>query len=283
MNLRLLALTATAMVAFAANSLLCRIALREMKIDPATFTTVRILSGAFVLWMIVTFRRHRVRGAGNWVSAFALFGYAIGFSLAYLDLPAGTGALLLFAAVQTTMIAWGLRLGERLDLQQCIGLLIALTGLIVLLLPGIRTPPVGPSALMLTAGIAWGAYSLRGKQSADAIRDTAGNFVRAAPIALLVSLMGLRWIHVDPSGVLYAVISGAVTSGLGYVIWYTALPHLKATVAASVQLSVPVLAATGGILLLNEPLTLRFLVSSAAVLGGIALVTLEQRRRNVGR
>jgi drug/metabolite transporter (DMT)-like permease len=283
MNPRLLALTAGAMIAFAANSLLCRVALREMKIDPASFTTLRLISGAVVLWTVVTLRRRGARDAGNWRSAFALFAYAATFSLAYVALPAGSGALLLFAAVQATMIICGLRRGERLDLRQWIGLLIAMIGLIVLLLPGIRTPPLGPSGLMLIAGIAWGAYSLRGKQSADAARDTAGNFVRAAPMAILVSLICLPWTRVTLSGAVYAVISGAVTSGLGYAIWYTALPHLKATVAATVQLSAPVLAAGGGILLLKEPLTLRMLASSVAVLGGIALVTLEQRRRSISR
>jgi len=218
------------------------------------------------------------KDAGNWWSALALFIYAAAFSFAYVDLSAGTGALLLFGAVQATMILWGLHKGERLDLIQIVGFIVAVTGLIVLASPGLSAPPLTGSILMLGAGVAWGIYSLRGKGETNPASVTAGNFARAVPFAAAVSIIFVPWFHVDLAGVSYAIISGAITSGLGYVIWYSALPDLKAASAATVQLSVPVLAATGGILLLGEPLTLRYLLASIAILGGIALVVLEKNR-----
>ena len=221
--------------------------------------------------------------AGNWLSAVALYIYAVAFSFAYLSLPAGTGALLLFGAVQATMIFWGLRKGERLHAIQIIGLVAALGGFVFLMLPGITAPPLMGSVLMLSAGVSWGIYSLRGKGEMNPTSATAGNFLRAVPFAVLVSVSMMRQHRFDPLGATYAVISGAITSGLGYVIWYSALPGLKATSAATVQLSVPVLAAAGGILLLGEPLTLRFLLASSAVLGGIALVVLNPFRRELKR
>ena len=208
----------------------------------------------------------------------ALVVYAAGFSFAYVDLSAGTGALLLFGAVQATMIFWGFHKGERLDAVQIVGIVVAFIGLIVLVFPGISAPPIVDSALMLTAGIAWGVYSLRGKFATDAIAATSGNFLRAVPFAALVSIAAFHQAHFDSSGAIYAIISGAVTSGIGYVIWYLALSGMKATSAATVQLSVPVLAATGGILLLHEAITLRYLIASIAVLGGIALVVIEKQR-----
>ena len=271
------ALTALAMVAFAGNSLLCRVALRETTIDAATFTLIRIGSGAVCLWIIVQIRKGKLRQAGSWPSALALFGYAALFSFAYLRLTAGTGALLLFGAVQATMILWALRKGERLRLAQIAGLLLALAGLVTLVLPGLTAPPLGAALLMLGAGIAWGIYSLRGKEAGDPLRATAGNFLRAMPMAALLSLVMLRSANFDRAGVCYALASGALASGIGYAIWYTALPALKASGAATVQLSVPVLAAAGGIAFLGEQLTLRFVIASAAVLGGIALVILERR------
>lgn len=270
---RVFFLTSLAMIAFASNSLLCRLALKQTTIDAATFTLDRILSGAIALWLVMRIG-HRTNWpkAGNWLSALALYIYAAAFSFAYLSLPAGTGALLLFGAVQATMIFWGVRNGERLHPLQMIGLVAALGGLVVLMLPGISAPPLIGSLLMLSAGVAWGIYSLRGKGETNPASATAGNFLRAVPFAVLVSIVMMRQHHFDSLGATYAIISGAITSGLGYVIWYSALPGLKATSAATVQLSVPVLAAAGGILLLGEPLTLRFLFASAAVLGGIALV-----------
>src|SRR5947207_446158 len=284
MKRRVFILTSLAMIAFASNSLLCRAALKHTGIDAATFTFVRIFSGAAALWLILEMRRKRTvaavydrRGpAGNFPSALALFIYAAAFSFAYVDLSAGTGALLLFGAVQATMIFWGLRKGERLREIQIAGLAVALIGLVVLVFPGLSAPPIIASILMLSAGVAWGVYSLRGKAASDAIAATAGNFIRAVPFALAVSLALFPWARFDLLGTTYAVLSGAITSGLGYVIWYSALPGLKAAGAATVQLSVPVLAATGGIFLLGEPITLRYALASIAVLGGIVLVVIEK-------
>ena len=269
------------MIAFASNSLLCRAALKQTSIDAASFTFVRVFSGAVVLWLVTNLRRmirttRDVGVGGNWISALALFLYAAGFSFAYVDVAAGTGALLLFGAVQATMILWGLHKGECLRAIQILSLIVAMTGLVVLLFPGLSAPPLLGSILMLGAGVAWGVYSLRGKREKNAVTATSGNFVRAVPFAAALSIIFLPWLDLDLAGVIYAIISGAVTSGLGYVIWYSVLPSLKAASAATVQLSVPVLAAAGGILLLGEPLTLRYLLASVAILGGIALVVLEK-------
>ena len=288
-HLRLLTLTALAMLAFAGNSLLCRLALKHTAIDPASFTAIRLLSGAFMLWLVITLKRGvqaldatviKPRG-GNWLSAFALFVYAAGFSFAYVRLPAATGALLLFGAVQATMIGHGLWTGERFKPGQWVGLVLAFGGLLSLLLPGLTAPPLLDSTLMLLAGLAWGIYSLRGKGAGDPTLVTAGNFWRAVPIALVLVLvlnvLMLNQLSIDTHGLGYALGSGALASGVGYAIWYTALPGLKATQAATVQLSVPVLAALGGIIFLDELLTLRLILASLAILGGIALVIWERR------
>lgn len=274
---RIALLTLLAMLAFAGNSLLCRLALKETDIDAASFTSVRLLSGALVLWLVARARGPNRIGAGSWLSAFALFTYAISFSLAYLSLTAGTGALLLFGAVQVTMIGYGLWNGERLRPRQVVGLLLAVAGLVGLLLPGLAAPPLQGSALMLVAGMAWGVYSLRGKNAGDPTRATADNFLRAAPFALAFSAASLPWASLDLAGLGYAVASGALASGLGYAVWYTAIKGLQATEAASVQLSVPVIAAVGGIVLLGEPIALRSVLASIVILGGIALVVLTQR------
>jgi drug/metabolite transporter (DMT)-like permease len=266
------------MIAFASNSLLCRLALKHTSIDAATFTLDRIVTGAIALWLVMKIRgRANWKAAGNWPSALALYIYAAAFSFAYISLSAGTGALLLFGAVQATMIFWGLRRGERLRAIQIFGLTAAIGGLIILVFPGLSAPPLIGSILMLSAGVAWGIYSLRGKGEKNPASATAGNFLRAVPFAGLLSVIMMRQHHFDSLGALYAVISGAITSGLGYVIWYSALPGLKATSAATVQLSVPVLTATGGILLLGEPITLRYLLASIAILGGITLVVIERQ------
>ena len=271
------------MLAFASNSLLCRAALKQTSIDAASFTFIRVFSGAVALFLLMNLRRmirttQSVGVGGNWISALALLLYAAGFSFAYVAVTAGTGALLLFGAVQATMILWGLHKGERLRAIQILGLIVAMTGLVVLVFPGLSAPPLFGSILILGAGIAWGVYSLRGKREKNPVAATTGNFVRAVPFAAAVSVVFLRWLDLDRTGVIYAIISGAVTSGLGYVIWYSVLPNLKAASAATVQLSVPVLAAAGGILLLGEPLTLRYLLASVAILGGIALVVVEKNR-----
>jgi drug/metabolite transporter (DMT)-like permease len=268
-------LTLLAMVAFAANSLLCRVALRSAGMDPATFTAIRLLAGAVMLGVLVAWRRRRP--GGTWVSAAALFAYAAAFSIAYVRLSAATGALLLFGAVQVTMHAYGVWRGERLSAAQAIGVLVAAAGLLGLLLPGLSAPPLGSACAMLGAGVAWGVYSLRGKGSGDSTADTAGNFLRSVPMALLLVLVAAKPTGLEPNGVAYAIASGAIASGLGYAVWYAVLPSLRATTAASVQLSVPVLAALGGVLLLGEPLGLRLVLASAAVLGGVALALRRPR------
>jgi len=272
---RIALLTTLAMIAFAANSLLCRLALRHTAIDPASFTAIRLIAGAIVLWVLARARSER-RGSGNWPSALALFAYAAGFSLAYVSLSAGTGALLLFGSVQATMIGYGLWRGERLGPAQLLGLLLAAGGIVGLLLPGLAAPPLLGAACMIAAGIAWGIYSLRGRSGGDPTAVTAGNFVRTVPIAIVLTLAMLPRLHIDTPGTLYAIASGALASGVGYAIWYTALPQLRATIAATVQLSVPVIAALGGVVLLGEQLTLRLAFASVAILSGIALVILRK-------
>jgi drug/metabolite transporter (DMT)-like permease len=274
------ALTTAAMTAFAANSLLCRLALRTELIDPASFTSLRLISGAAALWLLLRFRGGGQSRAGDWRSAVALFIYAAAFSFAYVSLAVGVGALLLFGAVQATMLAAGYRGGERAGPMQSVGLALSVAGLVFLVLPGLSAPaPVG-AALMLAAGIAWGVYSLRGRgNGADPTRITAGNFLLAAPLALLFNLPFLPRLHAETAGVVYALASGALASGLGYVIWYAALKGLTATRAAIVQLSVPVLAAFGGVLLLDEAVTPRLLIASCAILGGVALAVLGKQRR----
>ena len=280
-SLRTAFLTLVTMIAFAGNSVLCRMALKHTTIDAATFTSIRLVSGAVVLWLIVRFARAGRTGAGNWWSALALFVYAAGFSLAYVSLSAATGALLLFGSVQATMIGRGIWQGERLARLQWLGLVLALAGLVGLMLPGLAAPPLLGAALMVLAGAAWGVYSLRGKGAGDPTLVTAGNFWRAAVLALELSavmqtsaLLNASW---DAEGLAYAVASGAVTSGLGYALWYSVLPALKATQAATIQLSVPVLAALGGVALLGEVMNEQFVLASVATLGGIALVIWGKR------
>ena len=275
---RILTLTCLAMTAFAGNSLLCRLALKNTGIDPASFTSIRILSGALVLWLIVRVRGGARGTSGNWPSAFALFCYAACFSFAYVGLPAATGALLLFGAVQVTMIGYGLWIGEHLSVRQIAGLVLAFGGLVGLLLPGLSAPPLHEAALMLAAGVAWGIYSLRGKGTQDPTRVTAGNFLRSGVFAVGLSTAMLAQTSLDSAGIGYAIASGALASGVGYAIWYTALRGLKATSAASVQLSVPVIAAVGAIVLLGESMTPRLLVASVVILGGIALVIFNSRK-----
>jgi drug/metabolite transporter (DMT)-like permease len=271
---RLFLLTALAMIAFAGNSLLCRVALRDTPIDAASFTALRLISGALMLWLILVLRGQRGAHQGSWTSACALFAYAALFSWAYIDLDAGTGALILFGAVQATMIGYGLYRGERFTPLKWTGLLLALGGLTGLMLPGLTAPPLLAALLMAGAGIAWGIYSLRGRGNSHPSLATAGNFLLAVPFALALALLthlgpGLA---PDPAGALWAIASGALASGVGYLIWYAALPHLSSTNAATIQLSVPVIAAVAGVLLLSEPITLRLVLASAAILGGIALV-----------
>jgi drug/metabolite transporter (DMT)-like permease len=274
-------LTVLAMIAFAANSLLCRAALGGKAIDAASFTTIRLASGALMLWFIVRFvQAGAARSGGDWLAAAMLFLYAIAFSFAYLSLTAGTGALVLFGFVQLTMFTVGLRAGERFAPLSWVGLGLAVIGVAYLVSPGVTAPsPIG-AALMAIAGIAWGIYSLRGRGVSDPLRATAGNFLRSVPFTVFVSAILIGEIEGSWSGVALAIASGALTSAIGYVIWYAALTGLNATRAATVQLSVPAIAAFGGALLLSEQVTLRLLLSSVAILGGIALV-LAQREAKV--
>ncbi len=279
-TVRIAAFTLLAMIAFAGNSILCRIALKETGIDAASFTSIRLISGALVLWAITALLCRDRAGRGNWLSAFALFAYAAAFSFAYISLTAATGALLLFGAVQATMIGHGLWTGERLHGQQIVGLILGLGGLAGLLLPGLSAPPLIGSVLMLVAGVAWGVYSIRGKGTGDPTRVTSGNFLRASLFTVLLSVLAISDYNPDLAGVGYAVASGAIASGLGYALWYSVVPALKATNAATIQLSVPVIAALGGIVILGESVTLRFVLASLAILGGIALVILRKPGKN---
>lgn len=279
-RLRTLLLTTVAMTAFAGNSLLCRAALRDTDIDAATFTSVRLVSGALILWLLVSIRGNRAPlRQGSWASALALFVYAGAFSYAYGGLSAAMGALLLFGAVQATMISIGIVRGNRPHLWQWVGFVVAFSGLVGLLLPGLTAPPLISSLLMLCAGIAWGVYSLRAKGAGEPTAVTTGNFIRAVPMALALSLVMMAGARIDMAGMGYAIASGAIASGMGYAVWYMALPLLQATTAATVQLSVPVIAAVGGVLLLSEPLTLRLVIAGVAILGGIGVVILAGQRK----
>lgn len=278
MTARTLLLTALAMLAFAGNSLLCRAALRDSQIDPASFTALRLFAGALVLWLLLYTRKRAATVPGNWAGAFSLFIYAAAFSYAYLHLDAGAGALLLFGAVQLSMITCGLLRGERLHRLQVVGLVLAAAGLVALLLPGTSTPSLSASCLMVLAGIAWGAYSLLGKGTPDPLAATAGNFIRTLPIVAVLCLVALGSLEWDSAGVVYALLSGGLTSGIGYAIWYAAMPGLAAIQAASVQLSVPLLTALAGSVLLGESLAGRLMLAGVAILGGIALVLRYKHR-----
>ena len=277
--LRAIVLTALAMLAFAANSLLCRLALGKESIDPSSFASVRLLAGAVFLVLIARFTSNRsVLASGDWISALMLFVYVAFFSFAYLTLSAGAGALILFGTVQITMFSAGLRAGERFRPVAWIGFTCAIAGLVLLLAPGSAAPPLRGAIMMSTAGVAWGIYSLRGRRSLDPLSATAGNFIRAVPFALVLSLATATSAHADRIGIALAFMSGAVTSGIGYVIWYAALSKLSSLRAATVQLSVPPIAAFGGVIFLSEAVSLRLLAASAAILGGIALVLLAKSR-----
>lgn len=276
---RIAALTIVAMLAFAANSLLCRVALERASIDAASFGALRLVSGSLMLAAIVHLRPGPARAARtDWFAAVMLWAYVACFSFAYLALAAGTGALILFGAVQLTMFAVGLWGGERFTATAWAGLALAVSGLVYLVLPGIAAPAPSSAALMAMAGVAWGIYSLRGRGSGDPVAASAGNFLRAAPLALALSVVFASSMHASSMGIALAIASGAITSGLGYVVWYAALPGLSALRAATVQLSVPPLAAFGGVLLLSEALSSRLLLASTAILSGVALVLFSRAR-----
>ncbi len=275
--------TALALLAFAANSVLCRVALGSGAIDAASFTAIRLTAGAVTLWLLVRVvtRARGTRPRGDWASAAALFLYAICFSFAYLSLSAGTGALVLFGAVQTTMILAGLRSGERPHPLQWAGLLVAAVGLVALVFPGLTAPSPAGAALMAVAGASWGVYSLRGRGATDPIAVTADNFMRSAPLVLLVTLVTFPTAHLTPQGVWLAFLSGSLASGIGYVLWYAALRGLTATRAATVQLAVPVLVAFAGIIVLDEAVSMRLIISAILILGGVGLTLI--RRERLGR
>jgi drug/metabolite transporter (DMT)-like permease len=271
-------ITAFTLIAFAANSLLCRMALGGKLIDPVSFTAIRLVSGAAALVLLAAWRSSSrvARTGGSWGSGLALFAYALGFSLAYVTLSTGMGALILFGAVQMTMLGSALLAGERLGIAQWIGSIGAVGGLVYLVLPGIAAPdPIG-ALLMCVAGIAWGIYSIRGRGALSPVSMTAGNFARAAPMALAASVVALSSLGLQPMGVVLALMSGVITSGLGYVLWYQALRSLTTTEASVVQLLVPVLAAFGGVAFLSEVVTLRLISASGLILGGVALAVLAR-------
>jgi len=275
------ALTGLTMIAFAANSLLTRAALGPRAIDAASFTTLRLVAGAVTLWLVVRFARRGQPALArvDWLAGAMLVVYALAFSLAYLSLTAGTGALILFGAVQITMLAAGLRAGERFTPLSWLGLAVAVVGVAWLVSPGVTAPPALGAALMAVAGMAWGFYSLRGRGVPDPLRATAGNFACAVPFALVAMVLLAPGMRGSWLGVGLALVCGAVTSGLGYVIWYEALRGLDATRAAAVQLSVPAIAALAGVALLAEQVTWRLLACSVAILGGIALVLAQRSVR----
>jgi drug/metabolite transporter (DMT)-like permease len=273
--------TTLAMVAFAANSLLNRLALGNSTIDAASYTTIRLVSGAFMLGVIGTATREKgwIRQRGSWPSAVFLFLYAIAFSFAYLSLSTGTGALILFGSVQVTMIVAALYAGERPRFLEWAGLFLALGGLVYLVFPGLKAPSPLGSTLMAVAGIAWGFYTLRGRGSGDPLGDTASNFIRSVPFVLFISLFNWKNIHLSTNGLILASLSGAITSGLGYVIWYATLRGLTTTRAATVQLSVPILAAWSGIIFLSEEVPVRLLLAGLLILGGIGLAVMGRGQK----
>jgi len=275
--MRIAVLTLLALVAFAANSVLTRAALVGGDIDAASFTLIRIASGAVMLAALLALRGDKPWTVGSWASAAALMVYAVAFAFAYNSLDAGLGALILFGMVQLTMFAGGLATGERPSLLRWAGMGLGMAGLVLLLLPGAARPPALGLGLMLIAGIGWGVYSLQGRKSVDALANTAGNFLRASPIALVVWL-GFAQGPIGGNGAMFAVASGALASGLGYAIWYAALPRLDASLAAVAQLSVPIIALWGGVIWLDEGIGLRFAIASVMVLGGVGVAVFSRSR-----
>ena len=275
--------TGLALTAFAANSIICRLALGGSAIDATSFSAIRLASGAAALRLILRFRADgRTQPSGSWISAGSLFLYAVTFSFAYLDLSAGTGALILFGSVQASMILAAFWAGDRPDAREWAGMLLAVCGLGYLASPGLASPSLSAAILMAIAGCAWGVYSLRGRGIADPLRDTAGNFVRTLPLTAGLGLLALQDSEISVEGVLLAVVSGALTSGVGYVLWYAALRGLSAPRAAVVQLCVPVLAAFGGVAFLSEAISARLVLAAALILGGVGLALRGREKRRQG-
>ena len=279
--MRILLLITITMIAFAANSVFARVALGDGTIDPATYSLVRLVAGAVMLAVLVILSQKPApeETDNNWASAFALFAYAAAFSFAYITLDTGTGALILFACVQATMIGWRLLQGDRPSQLEWTGLVVAFAAFVYLVGPGISAPDPLGAALMVISGIAWGVYSLRGAGVADPLRATSDNFIRAVPFAMLLALPFLESMNASPFGLMMAVASGALSSAVGYALWYRTLRHIKSTQAAIVQLTVPPIAALGGILFLDETLTLRLLIATPLILGGVAIAVLGRAKR----
>lgn len=276
--IRVVLYTAFALVAFAFNSILCRMALGKHEIDAASFTSIRLISGAVTLVLIASLfsKTGSVRKSGHWASAFFLFSYAVCFSFAYLGLSTGTGALILFGSVQMTMVVVSLIKGERPKMLEWLGLFVAVGGLVYLVFPGLASPPIISSALMAAAGISWGAYTLRGRSSADPLADTMGNFVRTLPMIAVVAIAFIPHIHLSTRGIILAILSGSLASGVGYTVWYAALKFHTATRAAVLQLAVPVIAAVGGIIFLAETASARLWIAGVLILSGIGLTILAR-------
>lgn len=270
------------LVAFAANSVFCRQALMEGQIDPESFTMIRLLSGGLFLLMLTKIRNSRLTVGGSWKGGLSLFVYAYLFSIAYVQLGAGMGALILFGAVQVTMFFFSWAQGERFHKRVVIGMLVASSGLLMLLLPGTSSPPWDGALLMTISGVAWGAYSLLGKGAANPLAQTTGNFVRCLPFMLILGTAMLygNALQISAPGVMYALASGVLASGCGYALWYSTIKHISSQQAATLQLSVPIIASLGGILVLNEPISLHLLFISGIVLGGVAMALLPKRDRS---
>ncbi|MBQ5002744.1 DMT family transporter [Klebsiella pneumoniae] len=274
-NCALILKISLAMLAFAANSILCRLALQGGHIDPLSFSSLRLASGALVLFY------HAKTTLSLWrpLSGFYLMVYAVLFSVAYIHLDTGAGALLLFGAVQFAMVIHGLFKGESLSVMRACGLVIALAGIAALLLPGAKAPPLYSALMMIVAGLAWAAYSVWGWAGQAAGASTAANFVLATPMALALSLLFMKQGHYDAAGIALSLLSGAAASAGAYVLWYTLLPSLGSITASTLQLSVPCLAMLGGVVFLDESLTVRTIFSALAVLTGIVMVTREKSPR----
>lgn len=296
--LKTISLTSLALIAFAANSVLCRLALGEQSIDASSFTIIRLLSGALILFIIVSFKHYlsnrkqvsngldiektesKEDSNSSWSGSLMLFIYALTFSFAYITLDTATGALILFGSVQITMILVNTFNGNRLHFTEWLGVVIAFIGFVYLMLPGINTPSAFGFFLMTISGIAWGLYTLKGRGSQNPLMDTAHNFIKTIPLVIVVGLVQLLIIkstHLSNTGIYLAILSGAIASGVGYSIWYSVLPHLSVVLSAILQLLVPVIAALGGILFVNELITQRLLISALMILGGILLVIIGKQ------
>lgn len=274
-------LTAVSMLAFAANSVLARLALSNGDIDPLGYTGVRLVSGALVLAALVSFRSGRRigPGMGSWSGAFALLLYAGTFSVAYVMIGAGPGALILFASVQIGMLAWAIFKGDRPVPLEWLGIAVAFLALVYLVSPGLVAPPLAGALLMVVAGLSWAGYSLLGRGSRSPLTDTAGNFVRCLPVGVILVVVGVSISSPSVAGIAYAVASGAIASGLGYLIWYSVLPTLSRSRAAFVQLTVPSIAAVGGVIFIGEPLTGRLVLATIGIIGGVALALAAAERK----